>query len=122
MARQASKGAFGEPLGPEIASYLGVSRYEHASDQHDYRNGHSSRHLLTEMGDLELLCRAARKEKFPSKLFERYARRCRSADAASLACFCLGSVHARSHLGADYGAGRESLGFHDFAHRAVFGP
>ena len=32
----------------------------------------------------------SRKGKFPSKLFERYARRCRSVDRVLLACFCLG--------------------------------
>jgi putative transposase len=73
-----------------MAEYLGVSRYEHAPDRADYRNGHYVRHLLTEMGDVELLVPRSRKGKFPSKLFERYARRCRSVDRALLACFYLG--------------------------------
>ena len=55
-----------------------------------YRNGHYVRHLLTEMGDLELLVPRSRKGKFPTKLFARYARRCRSVDKVLLACFCLG--------------------------------
>ena len=42
------------------------------------------------MGDLELLVPRSRKGKFPTKLFERYARRCRSVDKVLLACFCLG--------------------------------
>jgi len=42
------------------------------------------------MGDLELLVPRSRKGGFPSKLFERYARRCRSIDRVLLACFCLG--------------------------------
>ena len=32
----------------------------------------------------------SRRGKFPSKLFARYARRCRSVDKVLLACFCLG--------------------------------
>ena len=48
-------------LDQEMAEYLGVSRYEHASDRHDYRNGYYVRHLLTEMGDLELLVPRSRK-------------------------------------------------------------
>jgi len=90
MARQALKELLEKRLEEEMAEYLGVSRYEHASDRHDYRNGHYVRHLLTEMGDIELLVPRSRKGKFPIKLFERYARRCRSVDKVLLACFCLG--------------------------------
>jgi transposase-like protein len=90
MARQALKELLEHRLEEEMAEYLGVSRYEHAPDRQDYRNGHYLRHLLTEMGDLEFLVPRSRKGKFPSKLFERYARRCRSVDRVLLACFCLG--------------------------------
>ena len=90
MARQALKELLENRLDQEMTDYLGVSRYEHASDRHDYRNGHYVRHLLTEMGDVELLVPRRRKGKFPSKLFQRYARRCRSVDRVLLACFCLG--------------------------------
>lgn len=90
MARQALKELLENRLEQEMADYLGVSRYEHASDRHDYRNGHYVRHLLTEMGDLELLVPRSRKGKFPTRLFARYARRCRSVDQVLLACFCLG--------------------------------
>ena len=89
-ARQALKRLLETRLEEEMAEYLGLSRYEHAGDRHDYRNGHYVRHLLTEMGDLELLVPRSRKGKFPTKLFERYARRCRSVDRVLLACFCLG--------------------------------
>lgn len=89
-ARQALKELLENRLDQEMAEYLGVSRYEHAADRHDYRNGHYVRHLLTEMGDLEVLVPRSRKGKFPTKLFERYARRCRSVDRVLLACFCLG--------------------------------
>ena len=90
VARRALKELMEKRLEEEMAEYLGLSRYEHASDRHDYRNGHYVRHLLTEMGDLELLVPRSRKGKFPTQLFERYARRCRSVDKVLLACFCLG--------------------------------
>jgi len=90
MARQALKELVQKQLEEEISEYLGLSRYEHALDRPDYRNGYYIRHLLTEMGDLELLVPRSRKGGFPTKLFERYARRCRSVDRVLLACFCLG--------------------------------
>lgn len=90
MARQELKRLLEKRLEEEMAEYLGVSRYERAADRPDYRNGHYVRHLLTEMGDLELLVPRSRKGGFPSRLIERYARRCRSIDRVLLACFCLG--------------------------------
>jgi putative transposase len=90
LARRALKELLERGLDEEMAQHLGVSRYERGSDRHDYRNGHYVRHLLTEMGDLELLVPRSRKGKFPTRLFERYARRCRSVDRVLLACFCLG--------------------------------
>jgi putative transposase len=90
MARQALKELLENRLDQEMSEYLGLSRYEHADDRHDYRNGHYVRHLLSEMGDLEVLVPRSRKGKFPTKLFERYARRCRSVDQVLLGCFCLG--------------------------------
>jgi putative transposase len=90
QARQALKQLLEKRLEEEMAEYLGMARYEHATDRHDYRNGHYVRHLLTEMGDLQLIVPRSRKGKFPSKLIGRYARRCRSVDQVLLACFCLG--------------------------------
>src|SRR5499426_485102 len=90
MAREALKELLEKRLEEEMAEYLGVSRYEHAPDRADYRNGHYVRHLLTEMGDIELLVPRSRRGKFPTKLFARYTRRCRSVDKVLLACFCLG--------------------------------
>ena len=54
MARRALKELLENRLDEEMTQYLGVSRYEHASDRHDYRTGHYVRHLLTELGDIEL--------------------------------------------------------------------
>jgi putative transposase len=90
MARQALKQLMETRLEEEMAEYLGVSRYERAADRPDYRNGHYLRHLLTELGDLELLVPRSRKGGFPLRVIERYARRCRSIDRVLLACFCLG--------------------------------
>lgn len=90
IARQALKELVEKRLEEEMTEYLGVARYEHGGDRADYRNGHYTRHLLTEMGDLELLVPRSRKGGFPTKLIERYARRCRSVDQVLLACFCLG--------------------------------
>src|ERR687895_2227724 len=83
MALQALKDLVQKQLEEDMAEYLGLSRYERALDRPDYRNGHYVRHLLTEMGDLELLVPRSRKGGFPTKLFERYARRCRSVDKVS---------------------------------------
>jgi Transposase, Mutator family len=63
VARQALKELLEKRLEEEMAEYLGVCRYEHATDRHDYRNGHYVRHLLTEMGDLEFLVPRSRKGK-----------------------------------------------------------
>jgi putative transposase len=90
MARQALKQLLEDRLEEEMATYLGVARYEHGQERVDYRNGHYVRHLLTEMGDLELLVPRSRNGRFPTKLFKRYARRCGSIDRVLLACFCLG--------------------------------
>jgi putative transposase len=90
MARHALKELLEKRLEEEMAEYLGVARYEHGADRRDYRNGHYVRHLLTEIGDIELIVPRSRKGKFPSKLLARYARRCHSVDKVLLACFCLG--------------------------------
>ena len=84
-ARQELKRLMESRLEEEMAEYLGVSRYERAADRPDYRNGHYVRHLLTEMGDLELLVPRNRQGGFPSKLIARYTRRCRSIDRVLLA-------------------------------------
>jgi putative transposase len=90
MARHALKELVDKRLEEEMTEYVGLARYEHGADRVDYRNGYYVRHLLTEMGDIEVLVPRSRKGGFPSKLFGRYARRCRSVDQVLLACFCLG--------------------------------
>ena len=49
MARQALKELLENRLDQEMTQYLGASHYEHASNRHDYRNGHYVRHLLTDL-------------------------------------------------------------------------
>ena len=49
MALQVLKELVQKQLEEEMAEYLGLSRYEHALDRPDYRNGYYVRHLLTEM-------------------------------------------------------------------------
>lgn len=90
LARQALKEMVEKRLEEEMTEYVGLARYAHGEDRADYRNGHYVRHLLTEMGDIEVLVPRRRKGGFPSKLIGRYARRCRSVDRVLLACFCLG--------------------------------
>lgn len=90
MARQALKELLEGQMEREMTEFLGLEPYDHASDRLDYRNGHYVRHLLTEMGDLELLVPRTRKGGFQPQLLERYARRHHSIDEVLLACFCLG--------------------------------
>jgi putative transposase len=55
----------------------------------DRRNGSFSRHLVTELGDIEL--RVPRTRRFsPLSVIRAYARRARSVDQLILACFVLG--------------------------------
>jgi transposase-like protein len=80
MARQVLKDLVQKQLEEEMAEYLGLSRYEHALDRPDYRNGYYVRHLLTEMGDLELLVPCLRrriqrpKGSVPAKSIENIQR------------------------------------------------
>lgn len=90
MARQALKEMLEGQMEREMTEFLGLDPYDHAPDRLDYRNGHYVRHLLTEMGDLELLVPRTRKGGFQPQLLERYARRHHSIDEVLLACFCLG--------------------------------
>jgi putative transposase len=90
MARQALKEMVEKRLEEEMTEYVGLAHYERGANRADYRNGYYVRHLLTEMGDIEVLVPRSRKGGFPSQLITRYARRCRSVDQVLLACFCLG--------------------------------
>lgn len=90
MARRALQQILEGQMEKEMTEFLGLGPYDHAPDRPDYRNGHYTRHLLTEMGDLELLVPRTRKGGFQPALLEKYARRHSSIDQVLLACFCLG--------------------------------
>ena len=55
----------------------------------DRRNGYYSRHLLTELGDIELHIPRTRRIS-GVKVIQKYARRCSSIDRSILACFVFG--------------------------------
>jgi len=60
-----------------------------ADDAADRRNGHYRRHLLTELGDIEL--NVPRTRRFsPTEVIRAYARRTREIDRVILAGFVLG--------------------------------
>jgi transposase-like protein len=56
----------------------------------DRRNGSFSRHLLTELGDIELCVPRRRGVSVPFKVLRAYGRRVRHVDRMILACFVLG--------------------------------
>jgi putative transposase len=60
-----------------------------ADDAADRRNGYYRRHLLTELGDIELLVPRTRRYS-PTEVVRRYARRSREIDRVILAGFVLG--------------------------------
>jgi putative transposase len=60
-----------------------------ADDDADRRNGYYRRHLLTELGDIELLVPRTRRYS-PTEVVRRYARRTREIDRVILAGFVLG--------------------------------
>jgi len=56
----------------------------------DRRNGSFSRHLLTELGDIELCVPRTRGVSVPFKVLRAYGCRVRHVDRMILACFVLG--------------------------------
>jgi transposase-like protein len=60
-----------------------------AADEADRRNGYYHRHLLTELGDIELAVPRTRRFA-PTAVVRAYARRPEQVDRMILACFVLG--------------------------------
>jgi transposase-like protein len=89
MAREALKRILEERLQSEIEQELGLEPYERDSDRKGYRNGNYIRHLLTEVGDIELSVPRLRR-RFNFKTLSRYLRRAKSVDHAILGCFVYG--------------------------------
>lgn len=90
MAREAIKKIIEGQLQWEIETALGFKPYEHSAERSDYRNGSYVRHLLTEMGDIEIEVPRLRKRGFAFHALARYLRRSKSIDRAILGCFVYG--------------------------------
>jgi transposase-like protein len=93
--RPATKMALKEILEGRMANgvdaYLGRSWYERRDQNEvdDYRNGSYVRHLLTELGDIELKIPRTRRG-FRSLVLEAYKRRPKHVDRLIMSCFVLG--------------------------------
>ncbi|GAB4304866.1 MAG: IS256-like element ISEfm2 family transposase [Myxococcota bacterium] len=82
-ARYALKQILEDGMDDDIEGYLSDC------DEDDRRNGYYTRHLLTELGDIELsVPRTRRYSAF--KVVKAYSRRSRQVDSLILACFVLG--------------------------------
>lgn len=85
-ARHALKEVFESHMNNEIDAYLGQKR---AGGEADRRNGSYPRHLLTELGDLELGIPRTRTFS-PRGLIKRFARRTYPIERLTLLCFLFG--------------------------------
>lgn len=90
-ARFALKTILEGRLYEEISEELEVEPYARGPQRKGYRNGSYARHLLTEMGDLEIRVPRLRQGGIKFEVFARYARRCKSIDRAILGCFVFGN-------------------------------
>jgi transposase-like protein len=90
MARAAIKSVLEGQLRWEIEEAIGFKPYERSQERTDYRNGSYIRHLLTEMGDVEIEVPRLRKGHFEFRALARYFRRSKSIDRAILGCFVYG--------------------------------
>jgi transposase-like protein len=88
--RQAGREALAQIIQDRMHNRIDKHLEEIASkDEEDRRNGFYSRHLLTELGDIEL--QVPRTRHFSAiKVIKAYARRCANIDRTILACFVLG--------------------------------
>jgi len=75
-----------ERMQARVGEHLGRCKQDGVRDR---RNGSYRRHLLTEMGDVELTVPRTRRYA-PVEVVERYARRVKAVDQVILACFVLG--------------------------------
>ena len=89
-ARFALKTILEDRLYEEILEELEVKPYGREPQRSGYRNGSYVRHLLTEMGDLELQVPRLRKGGMEFAALARYGRRSKTVDRAILSCFVLG--------------------------------
>jgi len=90
--REAARAALKEILENRMSNWIDSYLHElgsRAEAHSDRRNGSYSRHLLTEMGDIELAVPRTRKTS-AAQVIERFKRRPRNIDRAILECFVLG--------------------------------
>lgn len=90
MAKVALKEILEGHFKQELEEVLGLELYEHSSERKNYRNGSYARHLLTEMGDLEIRVPRLRRGGLHYKILARYSRRSKSIDQLILGCFIYG--------------------------------
>jgi transposase-like protein len=86
LGRQALEAIIEDQMAAAVDRYL--ERLE-ATDAADRRNGYYRRHLLTELGDIELEVPRTRRYS-PTEVIRAYARRTREIDRVILAGFVLG--------------------------------
>lgn len=91
MAKVALQSILEGQLQWEIEGKLGFKPYERSIERKDYRNGSYGRHLLTEMGDLEIRVPRIRNGGMCFQAIERYVRRSQSVDHAIMGCFVYGN-------------------------------
>ncbi len=89
--REALKEILEGRMANEVDAYLGRRWYERIdkNEVKDYRNGSYVRHLLTELGDIELKIPRTR-DGFRSLVLEAYKRRPKHVDQLIMSCFILG--------------------------------
>jgi putative transposase len=86
VGRQAVAEIIEDQMAEAVDRYLDQLQADDAADR---RNGHYRRHLLTELGDIEL-CVPRTRRYSPTEVIRAYARRTREIDRVILAGFVLG--------------------------------
>lgn len=89
-ARAAIKALLEGELQREVAAEVGVEAYVRGEERRDWRNGSYFRHLLTEVGDLELAVPRRRRGGMAFQSLRRYQKRAKTIDRAILGCFVYG--------------------------------
>ena len=78
-------------LKEEMVRYAGAEWHERTESRRDYRNGHYTRDLLTEIGLIkDILVPRSRKKGFKSRVFKRYQRRQEKVNEAIQEMFVAG--------------------------------
>jgi putative transposase len=95
-ARENLKWMIERTLETEITQRLGATRYARSASRSDWRNGHRSRDLVTEMGLLVgLRVPRSRRGSYQPQVFERYGRRARLVNELIVEMFVAGVATRR---------------------------